>query len=145
MEKLFREVVNENLTAGSYEVNWDAKNYTSGIYFYRIETDEFTNVKKMLLLNKINLNLYKLLFIILIQNLLKEKKMKKYIKRLLILLMLLSLFTLSKIANSQTTWFPINPGISNQLHWVEFVNPNTGYCRWQWDHISRQQMLVLTG
>ena len=48
--KTVSEVVDENLTPGSYNVNWDAINYTSGIYFYRIETEEFIDVKKMLLI-----------------------------------------------------------------------------------------------
>lgn len=47
---------NEYLTAGTYEFKWDARNYSSGIYFYRIEvTDDKTNklfaeTKKMVLL-----------------------------------------------------------------------------------------------
>jgi uncharacterized delta-60 repeat protein len=32
---------------GSYEVNWDATNFTSGTYFYRFESEHFTEVKKM--------------------------------------------------------------------------------------------------
>ncbi|MGH2575596.1 MAG: T9SS type A sorting domain-containing protein [Ignavibacteria bacterium] len=50
---LGREVavlVNEKLKPGSYEVDFDGTNYPSGVYFYRIITDEFTNSKKMLLI-----------------------------------------------------------------------------------------------
>jgi hypothetical protein len=36
--------------AGYHEVIWDASNLPSGIYFYRIETDQFTAVKKMALI-----------------------------------------------------------------------------------------------
>jgi hypothetical protein len=36
--------------AGSYEVTWDAANYPSGVYFYRLITDEFTETKKMVLM-----------------------------------------------------------------------------------------------
>lgn len=44
------KLVDKKLSAGSYEVNWIAKNYASGIYYYRIGAEEFTNVKKMLLI-----------------------------------------------------------------------------------------------
>jgi hypothetical protein len=36
--------------AGSYKVTWNAGNYASGIYFYRMETDNFVQVRKMLLM-----------------------------------------------------------------------------------------------
>ena len=42
-------LVNEKFSAGSYEVNWNGSNYPSGVYFYRLETDDFVDVKKMLL------------------------------------------------------------------------------------------------
>ena len=42
-------LVNENLNAGSYETSWDGSNYPSGVYFYKIVTDEYSDVKKMLL------------------------------------------------------------------------------------------------
>jgi hypothetical protein len=50
---LGREVaslVNEKQSAGVYEVNWDASVYPSGVYFYRLVTDGFTDTKKMILL-----------------------------------------------------------------------------------------------
>ena len=46
--KIVSELVNEKLNAGSYEVNWNPKSVSSGIYFYRLETEEFSDVKKML-------------------------------------------------------------------------------------------------
>ena len=57
-DALGREVatlVNEKLSAGSYKVDWDARHsgsssYSSGVYFYRIITTDFVDVKKMLLL-----------------------------------------------------------------------------------------------
>lgn len=48
--KTVSEVVNENLTAGSYELNWEASNYPSGVYFYKIESEEFRDVKRMILI-----------------------------------------------------------------------------------------------
>lgn len=36
--------------AGSYEVEWDASVHSSGVYFYRLETDEFSKTNKMMLL-----------------------------------------------------------------------------------------------
>lgn len=46
---LVSELVNDNYSAGSYEVNFDASKLSSGIYFYKIQTGEFTGVKKMML------------------------------------------------------------------------------------------------
>ncbi len=43
-------LVSENLTAGSYKYQWDAKGLTSGVYFYRLESGEFREAKKLLLL-----------------------------------------------------------------------------------------------
>ena len=42
-------LVDENLKSGEYNINFNASNLTSGVYFYRLTTDEFTNVKKMIL------------------------------------------------------------------------------------------------
>ncbi|MEJ2494618.1 MAG: T9SS type A sorting domain-containing protein, partial [Ignavibacteriaceae bacterium] len=36
--------------AGSYSVQWNAANYASGIYFYKLAANNFVQVKKMLLL-----------------------------------------------------------------------------------------------
>lgn len=40
-------LVNEIKTAGIHEVEWDGSNYSSGIYFYSIKTDNFTETRKM--------------------------------------------------------------------------------------------------
>jgi hypothetical protein len=40
---------NEFKSAGSYKVNWNATYFSSGIYFYRIEADNFAESKKMVL------------------------------------------------------------------------------------------------
>ncbi|TFB10887.1 T9SS type A sorting domain-containing protein, partial [Candidatus Marinimicrobia bacterium MT.SAG.3] len=50
-----RTLLNEQHNAGSYSVEWDGKNadgllVTSGIYFYRLEADQFAITKKMVLL-----------------------------------------------------------------------------------------------
>lgn len=44
------ELVNGELSAGLHEVRWDASKMTSGIYFYRIEANNFMQVRKMMLL-----------------------------------------------------------------------------------------------
>jgi len=43
-------LVSEFLEAGNYKTIWNAAGYSSGIYFYRLETDNFTQVKKMILM-----------------------------------------------------------------------------------------------
>ena len=43
-------LVNETKTAGTYQVDFDAATLTSGIYFYRISSGNFTETKKMILL-----------------------------------------------------------------------------------------------
>jgi hypothetical protein len=43
-------LVNEKRKAGIHQVTWDASGYASGIYYYKIETGEFQDVKKMILL-----------------------------------------------------------------------------------------------
>jgi len=42
-------LVNEKLQPGKYEVTFNAANYSSGIYYYRMESKEFIQTKKMLL------------------------------------------------------------------------------------------------
>jgi hypothetical protein len=43
-------LVNENKPAGSYEVMFDATRLSSGMYFYRIDIKNFSQVRKMILL-----------------------------------------------------------------------------------------------
>ncbi|MCI0473577.1 MAG: T9SS type A sorting domain-containing protein, partial [Ignavibacteria bacterium] len=43
-------LVNEQLSPGSYEVDWNASRYPSGTYFYRLETKDFRETKKMVLI-----------------------------------------------------------------------------------------------
>ena len=44
------ELVNQNLSAGTYNVDFDASHLSSGAYFYRLQTKDFTSVKKMILI-----------------------------------------------------------------------------------------------
>ena len=43
-------LVNENLQAGTYNVNWNASNLASGIYYYKLTAGNYTEVKKAILL-----------------------------------------------------------------------------------------------
>jgi len=47
--KEVRKLVNENLSAGTYELQYDAGNLPSGIYFYSLNTASFSQTKKMIL------------------------------------------------------------------------------------------------
>jgi hypothetical protein len=52
-DMLGREVavlVNERKPAGTYTVEWNAKDFPSGMYFYRLSTEAYTEVKKCMLL-----------------------------------------------------------------------------------------------
>jgi hypothetical protein len=43
-------LVNENLKTGSYQYQWDGSAFASGVYFYKLETEDFSETKKMLML-----------------------------------------------------------------------------------------------
>jgi hypothetical protein len=43
-------LINEEKSAGTYEVKWNAENLPSGVYFYQLNAGEFVNTKKMILL-----------------------------------------------------------------------------------------------
>ncbi|KXK43160.1 MAG: 5'-nucleotidase domain-containing protein [Chlorobi bacterium OLB5] len=43
-------LVNEELKAGEYRISWDATNYSSGIYFIRMTSEDFSDNKKLILL-----------------------------------------------------------------------------------------------
>lgn len=44
-----KSLVNENIAAGSYEINFNGSELNSGVYFYTLKTNEFTETKKMML------------------------------------------------------------------------------------------------
>jgi len=46
----FLTLVNEDKPAGNYEVEFDGSGFPSGIYFYRLQTDSFVEIKKMVLM-----------------------------------------------------------------------------------------------
>jgi len=50
MGREVQTLVNESLKPGTYEASFDASSLNSGVYFYKLITDGFTETKKMLLL-----------------------------------------------------------------------------------------------
>ncbi len=43
-------LVSEKISPGSYEVEFDGSNFTTGVYFYRIKAEGFSQTKKMFLI-----------------------------------------------------------------------------------------------
>jgi hypothetical protein len=48
--KEIQTLVNESLKPGSYEVTFDGSQLPSGVYFYRLITEGFSETKKMLMI-----------------------------------------------------------------------------------------------
>jgi hypothetical protein len=48
--KELRTLVNETKPAGIYDISFDASSLSSGVYFYRIEADNFSDIKRMMLI-----------------------------------------------------------------------------------------------
>lgn len=44
------KLVNQKLQAGAYDYEFNGTNFASGVYFYRIEADDFVQTKRMVLL-----------------------------------------------------------------------------------------------
>jgi hypothetical protein len=44
------KLVNEELKPGIYEIDWNAENFPSGVYFYSLTSGSFTQTKKLILL-----------------------------------------------------------------------------------------------
>jgi photosystem II stability/assembly factor-like uncharacterized protein len=47
--KIVSELISNNFTAGSYEIEWKASDLASGIYFYKLESASFTDTRRMML------------------------------------------------------------------------------------------------
>jgi hypothetical protein len=43
-------LLNDILTPGSYKINWDASGLSSGVYFYKLQSGDFSEIKKMTLI-----------------------------------------------------------------------------------------------
>ena len=43
-------LVNENLNPGTYNIEWNAANFASGVYFYELNAGDYREVRKMILL-----------------------------------------------------------------------------------------------
>lgn len=43
-------LVNKNLPAGNYNVQWDASDFPSGVYYYKLSASGFSETKKMMLI-----------------------------------------------------------------------------------------------
>lgn len=48
--KIISTLVNKKMTPGKYEVNFDAGKLTSGVYFYKLITEDFSQTNRMILL-----------------------------------------------------------------------------------------------
>lgn len=48
--KVINELINKKMCAGKFETEWNAKNYASGVYFYKLETENFSDIKKLVLI-----------------------------------------------------------------------------------------------
>jgi hypothetical protein len=44
------ELVNRQQDKGNYTVSFDGSNLSTGVYFYKLESGNFTSIKKMMLI-----------------------------------------------------------------------------------------------
>lgn len=49
MGRIVETLVEQHMQPGTYKYDWDASGYSSGFYFYRLTSGEFTETKKMVL------------------------------------------------------------------------------------------------
>lgn len=47
--RVVETLVNEQLSAGTYKADWNAANHPSGVYFYKLQTENFSESKRMIL------------------------------------------------------------------------------------------------
>jgi len=47
--KEIETLVNEQLQPGTYETDWNASSFSSGVYFYKITAESYTETKRMLI------------------------------------------------------------------------------------------------
>ncbi|MBE2225857.1 MAG: T9SS type A sorting domain-containing protein, partial [Ignavibacteria bacterium] len=43
-------LVNSELSPGTYKTDWNGTNFSSGVYFYKLESDGFVQTKRMILI-----------------------------------------------------------------------------------------------
>ena len=48
--ELVEKLINTKMAAGRHKVEFDASNFSSGIYFYQLNTEDFADVKKMMII-----------------------------------------------------------------------------------------------
>lgn len=48
--RVVSSIVDENLKAGTYSVKWNGESFASGIYFYRLETTDYNETRKMVMI-----------------------------------------------------------------------------------------------
>ena len=49
---MLAEILNERMPAGLHQIEFSDLNLKSGLYFYKLRTDSFTNVKSMIKIEK---------------------------------------------------------------------------------------------
>jgi flagellar hook assembly protein FlgD len=47
--QLVSKLIDGQVSSGFHKVNWNASNYSSGVYFYKLTTNGFSDTKKMML------------------------------------------------------------------------------------------------
>jgi len=48
--RVIEVIANEELSAGTYKASWNAEKYSSGLYYYKLITENYTETRKMVLL-----------------------------------------------------------------------------------------------
>jgi len=48
--EVIEKLIDEEKKSGTYELNWNAANLPSGVYFYRLQAGDFVQTRKMILL-----------------------------------------------------------------------------------------------